>query len=72
MAKLLKIATTKDVRLGQAAAFTIEAQKIALFNVRELIMPSATPARTVADRYRKATFRHQGNLSVARCELRPE
>ena len=33
MAKLLKIAKTKDLRPGQAAAFTIEAQKIALFNV---------------------------------------
>jgi nitrite reductase (NADH) small subunit len=33
MAKLLKIAKTKDVPLGQAAAFTIEGQKIALFNV---------------------------------------
>jgi nitrite reductase (NADH) small subunit len=33
MAKLLKIATTKDVVPGQAAAFTIEGQKIALFNV---------------------------------------
>lgn len=33
MAKLLKIAETKDVPPGQAAAFTIEGQKIALFNV---------------------------------------
>jgi ferredoxin len=33
MAKLLKIAKTKDVPPGQAAAFTIEARKIALFNV---------------------------------------
>ena len=33
MAKLLKIAKTKDVAPGQAAAFTIEGQKIALFNV---------------------------------------
>jgi nitrite reductase/ring-hydroxylating ferredoxin subunit len=33
MAKLLKIAKTKDVPPGQAAAFTIEGQKIALFNV---------------------------------------
>jgi hypothetical protein len=33
LAKLLKIARTKDVPPGQAAAFTIEAQKIALFNV---------------------------------------
>ena len=32
-AKLLKIAKTKDVPPGQAAAFTIEGQKIALFNV---------------------------------------
>jgi hypothetical protein len=32
MAKLLKIAKTKDVPPGQAAAFTIEGQKIALFN----------------------------------------
>ena len=31
--KLLKIAQTKDVPPGQAAAFTIEGQKIALFNV---------------------------------------
>jgi len=33
MPKLLKIAETKDVPPGQAAAFTIEGQKIALFNV---------------------------------------
>jgi 3-phenylpropionate/trans-cinnamate dioxygenase ferredoxin component len=33
MAKLLNIAKTKDVPPGQAAAFTIEEQKIALFNV---------------------------------------
>src|SRR5260370_7094884 len=33
MAKLLKIAKTKDVPPGEAAAFTIEGQKIALFNV---------------------------------------
>jgi hypothetical protein len=33
MAKLLKIAKTEDVVPGQAAAFTIEGQKIALFNV---------------------------------------
>jgi nitrite reductase (NADH) small subunit len=33
MAKLVKIAKTKDVPPGQAAAFTIEGQKIALFNV---------------------------------------
>ena len=33
MAKLLNIAKTTDVPPGQAAAFTIEGQKIALFNV---------------------------------------
>lgn len=33
MAKLLKIAETNDVPPGQAAAFTVEGQKIALFNV---------------------------------------
>src|SRR6516225_7543157 len=33
MAKLLMIAKTKDVPPGEAAAFTIEGQKIALFNV---------------------------------------
>src|SRR6266436_6987095 len=33
MAKLLKIAKTEDVVPGQAAAFTIEGKKIALFNV---------------------------------------
>ena len=33
MAKLLEIAKTKDVPPGQAAAFTIEGQKIARFNV---------------------------------------
>jgi nitrite reductase/ring-hydroxylating ferredoxin subunit len=33
IAKLLKIAKTEDVRPGQAAAFKIEAQRIALFNV---------------------------------------
>jgi nitrite reductase (NADH) small subunit len=33
MAKLLKIAKTNDVPPGQVAAFTIEGQKIALFNV---------------------------------------
>jgi nitrite reductase/ring-hydroxylating ferredoxin subunit len=33
MAKLLKIAKTKDVPPGQAAPFTIEDQKIALFSM---------------------------------------
>ena len=33
MARLIKIAEAKDVPAGQAAAFTIEGQKIALFNV---------------------------------------
>jgi 3-phenylpropionate/trans-cinnamate dioxygenase ferredoxin component len=33
MAKLLKMAKTKDVPPSQAAAFTIEGQKIAVFNV---------------------------------------
>ena len=33
MAKLIKIAATKDVPLGQAAVFTVERQRIALFNV---------------------------------------
>jgi hypothetical protein len=33
MAKLLKIAKTKDVPPGQAAPFTIEGQKKAPFNV---------------------------------------
>jgi nitrite reductase/ring-hydroxylating ferredoxin subunit len=33
MAKLFKIAEAKDVPPGQATAFTIEGQKIAIFNV---------------------------------------
>ena len=33
MAKLIKIAAINDVPLGQAAAFTVESQRIALFNV---------------------------------------
>ena len=33
MAKLVKIAETKDLTPGQAAAFDVEGQKIALFNV---------------------------------------
>ena len=33
MAKLIKIAVAKDVPPGQAAAFTVEGQRIALFNV---------------------------------------
>jgi nitrite reductase/ring-hydroxylating ferredoxin subunit len=33
MAKLIKIAAAKDVLPGQAAAFTVEGQRIALFNV---------------------------------------
>ena len=33
MAKLIKIAAAKDVPPGQAAAFTVEGQRIALFNV---------------------------------------
>ena len=32
MAKLVKIAETKDLTPGQAAAFDVEGQKIALFN----------------------------------------
>jgi hypothetical protein len=35
-------------------------------------MPSATPARTVADRCRKATFKAPGHLSVARYGFRPD
>jgi hypothetical protein len=61
MAKLLKIAKTKTVPPGQAAAFTIEGQKIPLSIWRELTMPSATPACTVADRCRKATFKASGS-----------
>jgi nitrite reductase/ring-hydroxylating ferredoxin subunit len=33
MAKLIKIAATKDVPPGQGAAFTVEGLRIALFNV---------------------------------------
>ncbi len=33
MAKLIKIAGAKDVPPGQTAAFTVEGQRIALFNV---------------------------------------
>jgi nitrite reductase/ring-hydroxylating ferredoxin subunit len=33
MAKLIKIAETKDLPPGQAAAFDLEGQRIALFNV---------------------------------------
>jgi hypothetical protein len=33
MAKLVKIAETKDLTSGQAAAFDVEGQKIALYNV---------------------------------------
>ena len=33
MAKLIKIAVTKDMPPGQRAAFTVEGQRIALFNV---------------------------------------
>ncbi len=33
MAKLIKIAEVNDVPPGQAAAFTVEGQRIALFNV---------------------------------------
>ncbi len=33
MAKLIKIAEAKDVPPGQAAAFAVEGQRIALFNV---------------------------------------
>jgi|SRR5690349_17438089 hypothetical protein len=60
MAKLLKIAKTKDVPPGQAVPFTIEGQKIALFNVEGTYYPT-TPARTVADRCRKATFKAPGS-----------
>ena len=70
-AKLLKIAKTKDVPPGQAAAFTIEGQKIASLMWRELTMPSATPARTVADRCRKATFKAPGSPVRGRCRLIP-
>ena len=33
MAKLIKIAAARDVPPGQSAAFTVEGQRIALFNV---------------------------------------
>ncbi len=35
MAKLIKIAAVKDVLLAQAVAFTVEGQRIALFNAEE-------------------------------------
>src|SRR5258705_5894145 len=73
MAKLLKIAKTKDVPPGQAAAFTIEGQKIALFNVEGTYHANRrhlhAPWRTAVGRRRS---RHHGHLSVARCGFRPE
>ena len=61
MAKLLNIAKTKDVPPGQAAAFTIGGKKIALFNVEGTYHAIGAPARTVADRCRKATFKAPGS-----------
>ena len=52
MAKLVKIAETKELTPGQAAAFDLEGQKIALFN-EELSMLLPTPALIAAGRSRK-------------------
>ncbi len=57
MAKLLKIAETKDVPPGQAAAFTIEGQKIALFNVEGTYYALGDTCTHAAGRCRKATFK---------------
>ena len=57
MAKLLKIAKTEDVVPGQAAAFTIEGQKIALFNVEGTYYAIGDTCTHRGDRCRKATFK---------------
>jgi hypothetical protein len=53
MAKLVKIAETKDLTPGQAAAFDVEGQKIALFNAEGISMLLATPALIAAGPSRK-------------------
>ena len=54
MAKLVKITETKDLTPGQAAAFDVEGQKIALLDVKgTLFMLLATPALIAAGRSRK-------------------
>ena len=60
MAKLLKIAKTKDVPPGQAAAFTIEGQKVALFNVEGTYYAIGDTCTHRADRCRKAAFKAPG------------
>ena len=73
MAKLLKIAKTKDVPPGQAAAFTIEGQKIALFNVEGTYHAIGDTCTHRGGPLSEGDVqRHQGHLSVARCGFRPE
>ena len=72
MAKLLKIAKTKDVPPGQAAPFTIEGQKIALFNVEGTYYAIGDTCTHRGGPLSESDVRHQGHLSVARCGFRPQ
>ena len=71
MAKLLKLAETKDVTPGQAAAFTVEGQKIALFNVEGTYYAIGDTCTHRGGPLSEGDG-HRGNLSVARCAFRPE
>ena len=59
--KLLKIAQTRDVPPGQAAAFTIEGQKIALFNVEGTYHAIGDTCTHLGVRCRRATFKAPGS-----------
>jgi nitrite reductase/ring-hydroxylating ferredoxin subunit len=53
MAKLVKIVETKDLTRGQATAFDVEGQKIALFNVEGTFYAVGDSALIAAGRSRK-------------------
>ena len=66
MAKLVKIVETKDLTPGQAAAFDVEGQKIALFNVEGTFyaVGDTCPSSRRAALGRIGSGNHR-NLSVA-------
>jgi len=71
MAKLLKIAKTKDVPPGEAAAFTVEGQKIALFNVEGTYYAIGDTCTHRGGPLSEGEVQGtKGHLSVARCGFR--
>ena len=72
MAKLLKIAKTKDVPPGQAAPFTIEGQKIALFNVEGTYYAVGDTCTHRGGPLSEGDVQGTRVTCLARCRFRPE